>query len=255
MKPSIYIFSIMLFASVGIIACKKDTQFYNGDVGIYFLPAVQPPEGVAATDSTLLSFAFAKDNVRDSTFYLPVQIMGAVSASDREYKLEIDPSSTAKKGVHFDFTNTKFTIKPNQLLDTIKIKFHRTTDITNQRLTLKLHLISNENFKTVMTGKVTNVTTGARLSYIDYKIKVDDIFGMPSLWSNYFFGKFSKKKVLFMANVLGLTVSQFNDGGQAFLNKEGYYGLFVQRYLNDLATAGQTVYDEDGTPMRMGDKF
>jgi len=254
MKKLIYIFSLILLTSVVMSACKKDIPFYNGDVGIYFLPAVQS-SGSAVSDSTLVSFAFAKESVKDSIFRLPVQIMGALSASGRAYKLEIDPSSTAKAGVHFDFVNTKFEIKPNQLLDTVKIKFHRTIDMANQRLTLKLKLVSNENFKTVMTGVVTNTTTGARRSFIDYKIKVDDIFGMPSLWSGYFFGKFSKKKIVLMADVLGLTISQFNDGGQAFLNKENYYGLFVQRYLNDLASAGQTVYDEDGTPMKMGDNL
>jgi hypothetical protein len=249
MKNILYSLSIlMLLIMVG--SCKKSNLItYQGQPDIYFDDATRLPRpSEIISDSTIVSFAYS--TVTDSVSRIVIGVAGAKANYDRAYKLVVDPKSTAVSGKHYDALPTSFTIKKNQLKDTVWLKMHRTADLQTTESILILNLQANENFVTSMADKVINKTTGKTYSFITYKVYINDIVKRPSGWFDTYLGVFSRKKLFLMVDVLNVEPRFFV--GQPSLGILGAYGKYMQRYLNDQKAAGKTVLEDDGTEMIMG---
>ncbi|KIO74606.1 hypothetical protein TH53_25440 [Pedobacter lusitanus] len=249
MKKIIYSLSALL-TLVTAGSCKKQLMTYEGLPDIYFNEAARLPaySGEVLTDSTVLSFslALAKDSVKN----IVVAVTGAPADHDREYSLTINSASTAVEGTHYTPIPKTLTIKKNKLLDTIPVKFFRTTDLRTRTVTLLLDLQANSNFVNQMNNKVLDKQTGKVKSFITYRIYVNDMLKKPKLWFDGYLGVFTQKKLNLIMEILKITPAYLD--ATASLGEQGAYGGYMQRYLNEMKTAGQTIYEDDGTEMMMG---
>ncbi|WP_443937784.1 DUF4843 domain-containing protein [Pedobacter sp. MW01-1-1] len=248
---SIHYISTVLFAVLAITACKKESPLiYEAKSEIYFQQAEKAVTRLPK-DSTAISFALVTYN--DTVTKVVIAATGAKSEVDRTYKLTVDPLSTAKEGSDYDQLPSTFTIKKNMLTDTLAIKFHRTAAMLPAAnatepfyLTLFLNLESNENFENTLKDDAVN-----GLSKTKYRFFVNDQIIRPIGWVDICFGVFSRKKLLLMSDVLGITPAYLNQKGLA-LGETLAYGRFMQRYLADQILAGNTIKEEDGRTMSMG---
>ncbi|NQX42041.1 protein of unknown function [Pedobacter steynii] len=251
-----YIYIVIALVAIGSLfsACKKDLKTFEGETGIYFLPSVFIWEKKAAGDSTVISFSYAKSTLKDSVIQIPVMISGPTSTKDRDFKLTIDPLSTAIPDTHYKILNEKFTIPANGQAAIVSIMLHRTADMLTRDYVMILNLESNENFKTTMRDRVLDAATGKKISYIRYKIRLNDILKKPAAWLDSYLGPFSRKKLFLMAETAEIkNIGDLDNTMLTSISKVVFYGTFMQRYLNEMKASGKTIYEEDGKEMRMGD--
>lgn len=254
MKKYIYIIIALVLTGTLFSACKKDLKTFEGDSGIHFYQAVFGWEKRPIGDSTVISFSYAKTTLKDSFILIPVMISGPRSTKDREFKLSIDPISTAISGTHYEMLNQGLTIPANQEISIIGIKLHRTVDMLTKDYLIVLNLESNENFKTTMKDRVLDAGTGRKLSYIRYKIHINDILKKPAAWLDSYLGPFSRKKLFLLAEVAEIkNIGELDNTSLTSISKVIFYGTFLQRYLNEMKATGKTIYEDDGKEMRMGD--
>lgn len=251
-----YIYIIIALVTIGSLfsACKKDLKTFEGETGIYFLPSVFTWEKKPIGDSTVISFSYAKSTLKDSVILIPVMISGPTSTTDKDFKLTIDPASTAVPGTHYEILNKNFVIPANGQAAIVGIKLHRTTDMLTKDYLMILNLESNENFKLTMRDRILDAATGKKVSYIRYKIHLNDILKKPAAWLDAYLGPFSRKKLFLMAEVAEIKdIGDLDNINLTSISKLVFYGTFMQRYLNEMKASGKTIYEEDGKEMRMGD--
>ncbi|WGQ10076.1 DUF4843 domain-containing protein [Pedobacter gandavensis] len=252
MKKNHIIIAVLLL-SVAFTACKKGLNTYEGTAGIYFRLATLQFSNNPGRDSTAISFSYAKAAVKDSLIAIPVQISGARSPEEREFKLTIDPKTRAIAGTHYEILNQRFVIPANGTEQYIFINVHRTTDMLSNNFLLVLNLEENEHFGTPMKDRLVNATTGKRLSFIKHTIWMNDILKKPAAWLDAYLGPFSRKKLFLLAEVAEIpNIGDLDNTGLTSIGKVQYYGTFLQRYLNDMRASGKTVYEDDGKEMVMG---
>ncbi|TCD29745.1 DUF4843 domain-containing protein [Pedobacter psychrodurus] len=248
MKKIIFSISAIMVLIV-MVSCQKQLMTYEGKPDIYFNEAGKITNSSQFnTDSISISFSLAKGT--DSVQKVIIASTGAMSSTDRSYKLEVDPASTAIVGKHYDALPTSLFIKKNRTRDTVSLKIHRTVDMQTNSYVLYLNLVANENFATEMRDKVTNAATGTKMNFIKYKIIMSDILKKPRRWSDNLMGTFTRKKLFFMCDYLNITPAYLDTSisvaeGTAFPK-------LIQRYLNEQKIAGKTIYEDDGSEMSMG---
>ncbi|TCD03511.1 DUF4843 domain-containing protein [Pedobacter psychroterrae] len=253
MKKYIYIIVALLAFCAAFVSCKKNLNTYDGVDGIYFLPAMVSINQLPVNDSSIVSFGYAKPELKDSVFYLQVRAAGLPSKTDRDFKLTIDPSSTAIEGTHYEFVSKNFVIPANETVGRIFLKLNRIAELTSKPVILRLNLEENANFKTPMEDRIVNVTTGKKLSYIQHSVWFDDILKKPKSWLDFYMGTFSRKKLFLLAEVAEIEkISDLDNTALTPIPKSLYYATFMQRYLNEMKAAGKTIYEEDSSEMIMG---
>jgi len=232
-----------------LLGCEKELNKYEGKPTIYFNEAGRLPgfTGEILRDSTILSFSLAK--VQDSIVNMVIKTTGAKQDTDRPYKLVINTNSDAIAGNHYEILNKSFFIKKNQLSDTVKIKFFRKVDLQAKTFLLSFDLLENENFSIEMKYRLLNGTK-KKLSLINYRWYINDIIKKPGRWQDDSFGVFTRKKLLLMAEILGVEPAYLDTS--VSLPEIYAFGKFMQRYLNEKKVAGNTVYEENGSEMVMG---
>lgn len=236
----------LLFIAVSLVSCEKGLMnFDNNTADVYFSDAGKNLPSIAY-DSLYVSFSYtqSKDSVRN----VIVAVTGGRVDHDREYKVMVNPSSTAIAGVHFEALPQKFVIKKNMLADTIKLKLMRTPEMQTTSYFVVLDLLSSDDFG---TNWKTRAISGKTIKTTSTKILFNDIIKKPSKWQDPYFGVFSRKKLFFICDFLAITPQYMDtDITPAEINA---LSKIVQRHLNQLQAAGQTVYEDDGiTIMKMG---
>ncbi|SEQ79179.1 protein of unknown function [Pedobacter rhizosphaerae] len=235
---------------VFVNACKKPLNTYEGKDSIYFNEAVRLPafSSEVLRDSTVVSFSLVK--AQDSIVEMVIKSTGAISTEDRPYQLVINPVSTLKEGVHFQFLKNQGTIKKNKLTDTLKLKFFRSADLLTNTLLLSFDLKENEHFVTKLKNRVINTNTGKKISAINYRWFVNDIIKKPARWQDGVFGIFTRKKLFLMASILNFEPVYLE--ATVSPGESTAYGKYMQRYLNEQKLLGNTILEEDGSVMSMG---
>ncbi|POY36283.1 hypothetical protein C3K47_11040 [Solitalea longa] len=247
MKKLLYQLSALLFVG-SLISCEKGLMTYEGENNIYFAEAGGAIDTRLAKDSTAVSFAPVINT--DSVVKVVVSTVGAPVSYDREYKLEIDPSSTALLGTHFEFpADKKFVIKKNVINDTIPVRLIRTPDMLNKELNIIFNLVPNENFNTLFKQRLNS--SKKVVSCITKKFMVTDALLKPKAWNVNFLGNFTRTKLFLVCQICGTTPLYMDTMSPG----EGlFYGRFTQRYLNEqkAKVPSNIILDEDGTAMKMG---
>ena len=243
---------LALAAITCLSSCEKELHKYEGKPTIYFNETARPLaySSEVLKDSTLISFSLTKEAIVDSLVHMVIATIGNVADNDPPYKIVPNASSTAIEGKHYKIINKDFSIKKNQLRDTIWLRFMRTPDMKDQNFLLSFDLLENDNFSVDMQYKITNQTTGQRLNFINYRWFINDIIKKPTRWQDFYLGTFSRKKLNLMVEVLNVD-PQYMDTNISIAEVSAY-GKFMQRYLNEQKAAGNLILDEDGQPMSMG---
>ena len=236
-----------LLVVTGLVSCTKEIKTFDGKANIYFVNAtVSSP-----TQQSDISFALSKPSLLDSTVRLQVRILGAPAATDREYKLVVSDTSTARLGVDYEFLNDKFVVKAGEVSDVVQVHLKRTAAMLDTTLSIALELYANENFETMMENRVTNSLTGATLSFTRHTVYVNDVLKKPARWLDAYFGTFSRQKLALICELFNVTPEYLDKS--LSIPEMTYYGKYTQRYLNDKKALGETIYEEDGvTEMTMG---
>jgi len=232
-----------------LLSCQKELHKYEGKPAIYFNEAGRLTAfgGEVLRDSTVMSFSLAK--AQDSIVNMVITTTGAKQDIDRPYKLVINANSDAVVENHYEILNKSFFIKKNQLSDTVKIKFFRKVDMQAKTFLLSFDLLENENFSTEMKYRVL-AATKKKNSLINYRWYINDIIKKPGRWLDGYFGIFTRKKLLLMAEVLGIEPAYLD--ASVSIPETIAYGKFMQRYLNEQRAAGNIIYEENGSEMVMG---
>jgi hypothetical protein len=248
MKRLLYISIIWMAAS-----CKREPlTTYNTADNVYF----SYNTGFNTyRDSLDLSFANRDVSVRDTFLLLPVAVTGAAAATDRAFKLVVDPASTAVAGTHYELPAA--VIHAGKVEDTLRLHLKRTADLASGTRTLILRLEPNEFFKTSLPYRLVS-TLADTVNLLTFSMNMSDILAAGPFWTEYagFFGTFSVKKVRLVHDLLGMpldfwSVSPNNERRASAI----YYASSTARYLSDQAAQGNIIYDEDGKPMKMGPAY
>jgi hypothetical protein len=248
---------IILFVPLLYIgaSCKKQ-QLLTYDIkdNVYFNFIQQ---GTVLLDTVNVSFAYSPTTVQDSTIMIPVQVTGAPIAQDREYSVSVDPSSTEAATGHYVLPG-KFIMPAGKVIDSLPVKLLRAKDLQDTVKNLILNLSPNQNFNTDIKISPAPADT---INLLSFKINVSDILLAGPYWNSVFatyFGTFSVKKVRLLNQIVGMPLN-FPINGIYDLNLSAdaaLYAIAMSRYLKDQATAGYTIYEDDGiTPMTMGTSY
>ncbi len=200
----IQLYYSIVFLSV-IMSCQKDKlSVYSAGSGLTFAETTD-----ITTDSLNYTFALNIEPKEKDTVYIPLMLTGWPSEQEREFKLDIDPISTAKQGVHFDFTKMSF--PANAVTFLYPIVVYKTENMEKEIFQLKLKVADNGVFQTGASGSYVKVTAnefpkGAR-SHSSFKLNITSIVSKPGNWTSdvtYYFGAYSSERLLFMIQVLGI---------------------------------------------------
>ncbi len=251
MKRLLYI-SIILLAA----ACKREAlTTYDVKDNIYFNNTVGTNNYVDTADFT---FAYTDASITDTVVRVPLGVTGSPVATDRHFTLVVDSASTAQAGVHYELPD--FVFHANQVVDTLNIKLKRASDLTTSVKKLILHLQPNDDFQTALVYRITGTSILDTTSMVTFTITTSDILNSGPDWTDTYapyFGTFSLKKMELIHDLLGMPLNFWSTATMTSDQRVQaiYYATTMGRYLNDQASQGNTILDEDGTPMKMGASY
>ncbi|WP_133159326.1 DUF4843 domain-containing protein [Solitalea longa] len=242
MKKIINTIAVLMLPLV-FASCEKELMTYDSESSIYFSDAVKD---LGNTNSSDITFTFAKG--QDSIKSIIVGVTGTAVNWDREYKVSVNPGSTAKAGVHFDALPEKLVIKKNALRDTIKLRIKRTPDMLTNNFSIVLDLNPNENFNTNLMEKTQGPN---KISCLQYSVTVSDQIKKPQYWIEFFLGNFTRKKMFKMVEVLNVSPEIFTKPTMS-PTEMSLYTRVMNRYFLEQKAAGNTILEDDNTEMTMG---
>jgi hypothetical protein len=242
------LFFIIILAAV---SCKRESlTTYNTDDNVYF--------NNISSDTLDLSFAYSDASVQDTILAVPLAVTGPPSKKDRRFNLAVDPASTAVPGTHYDLP--ELVIHAGKVQDTLRLRLKRAAELATGNRKIILRLQPNEFFKTGIEYKMYNTAAPDTIDLLTFSITISDMLSAGPYWDSQYapyFGAFSLKKVRFMHDLAGLpldfwSVAEPNNQQRALAT---YYASVTSRYLIEQDQEGNTIYDEDGSPMKMGPAY
>ena len=221
---------------------------------------------VTYSNSTEFTFAGAAAEKNSVTYSAEVRTMGNVTDYDRPFKVEIDKEmSTGIQGVHFDTNLDTLKIKAGKSNAYVRITFYRTPDLLDSTLTVVLHLIENEHFNArIDEYKKTNQwnSSSENLDGTRYTFKFNEQYSEPTYWSWFgegFLGPWTPQKYIVVNSVMGWTVNDWSQAGQAgakvSYGRLGFAAKAVRNYLQEQADNDTPVKDKDGSYMQLADGY
>lgn len=266
-KKILYLFLLPLIFT----ACEtKDIPVYTSDdAALYFQRTASYIWGsttVTYSNSTEFTFAGAAAEKNNVTYSAEVRTMGNVTDYDRPFKVEIDKEmSTEIQGVHFDTNLDTLKIKAGKSNAYVRITFYRTPDLLDSTLTVVLHLIENEHFNArIDEYKKTNQwnSSSENLDGTRYTFKFNEQYSEPTYWSWFgegFLGPWTPQKYIVVNSVMGWTVNDWSQAGQAgakvSYGRLGFAAKAVRNYLQEQADNDTPVKDKDGSYMQLADGY
>lgn len=252
-KIELYIAAALFFLLLN--SCEKEGfMTYSIPDNIYFSGA--GISNIEDKDSVGVSFAYSDPAINEMIVKVPVSVSGAPAKTDRIFKVVADTGT--------DMTASQYELPANAIFragmvnDSLLVKFKRTPDMKTKTFTLALKLIPGGDFRTdIQWQPAYSNPAEIRSSLLRYKITISDIFTQGTRWASFYatyFGTFSVKKIFLICEQTGLPLNFYlavlpNLTGTAELQ---VWAVSISRYLADQKAAGKTVYEEDGTEMKMG---
>ncbi|OQP51916.1 DUF4843 domain-containing protein [Niastella populi] len=238
-----------LFIAAGallLFSCEKKLATYSGENNIYFSNT---------SDSAKITFAYDKEDKKDSTVLVRVYTTGPLADVDRPFELTIiDSITNAQAGVHYTLLNNELVVKAGQPFVNLAFKLNRLPEMITTTYYINMVLEPNDNFTTNYTWEWVNLKNSTVKQLMRYTIRFDDVLAQPKTWLSSSFGTFSRKKLIALSEFFEIELPVWNITGAGGISAVMMitYGKVFQRYLNDEAANGNIILDEDGTPMKMG---
>ena len=250
-------------------SCEKEIMPYKGKEGVYF--AVRHGNEFMGENSwpyqpyTNVDFVrIGKDEVE---FSLKVSITGPLKDYDRTFQVEINPdSTTAVLGQHYEAIKTKWTIPAGKVSADIKVLLKRTPDLEVTPRTLGLRLVPTEDFVLSFPewDAIPSLTGGNVVPEFDasqHTLRINDIMTQPAVWSGSIqpgnresglFGVFTRRKMEFLTEYLGLKYEDFASTGTMPLARQFLVATDATAILIKRFNEKNPVLEADGRLMWMG---
>ncbi len=263
----IWSFCLSVLAGIVLFGCKTDMMDYEGRAGVYF--AVQNPFVGGIGDSTswpytpLTEIPFITTTSTDSAVKLRVKLLGNLVNKDRTFKMVIvDSGTTAIEGTDYDLPQTEYVLSANTISKEVVIKVHRSSSLKDTLRKVMFELVPTADFALPINtwfpapGQYGySPKPGApieNISAIRHTIIISDVItSQPSGWLPGFFGDFSRKKYIILAEWYNLTWDDFTRANMD-PNRSRALGQRAKYRLEELEAEGNPVLEADGTPMKMG---
>lgn len=251
-----------------LAGCEKDIMGYKGREGVYF--AVQHGNTFLTNlwpyqPYSTVEFATVPTNEVD--FPLKVMITGPVKDYDRTFRVEINPdSTTATAGVHYEPLKALWTIPAGAISTNVIIKVKRSPDLLDNTKTLGLRLVPTEHFSLSFPewDAIPENTSGTVVPEFDaslHTVRLRDVLVQPAVWSGSIqpgnkesglFGVFSRKKMDFLSEALGLKYEDFASTAIMPMARQLLIASDATAILIQRKDAGTPVLEADGRLMWMG---
>ena len=229
------IFLVCVIGLIVLAGCAKDEiDRYSGGAQVYF----ERIAGSGTNDSMTYSFAVRSNDLQFDTVEIPITMTGPRGAVDREISILVDKAkSTAVEGI--DYLMGKAVIPAGSYRAILKIRVNRSEEMKLQERSVCLLLLPTMELGTDVDS-----------SWIDYKLKINDILTKPARWiyeCQPYFGVYSEVKYRFIIETLGIWA--FPDSGEnAFPKAQMLY--YQDKMKSELARwekeNGKPMTDEKG---------
>lgn len=236
MKLSSYILSIST-ALMLLTACKKAEELrYQEDPRIYF------SKFVVNADSTIYSFAVQPATKTFDTVRMTMRIMGSAVDHDREINLQVDDSSTGKRGYHFDLG--PLVMPANAYQTTIPVILYRKQGLQDSMVNIYFTVVESKDFKPGFDDKPGTTYKKTRLQY---KVSFNDYLVKPSRWDASlasYLGDYSETKFRFIIQYTAKTTWESAlDTTPGIMN---FVVTTVKNALREYELANGPLLDENG---------
>jgi hypothetical protein len=261
---------ILLF-QLGLIfsGCKKEIPGYTGKEGVYF--AVQ--NGLAIYSATSWPYQpssnveFVRIGKAQVDFSLKVTITGPVKDYDRTFRVEVNPdSTTAVLGQHYETIKNDWIIPAGAISTNIVVRLKRTPDLQQTTKTLGLRLVATKDFSLSFPewDAIPSLTGGTVVKEFDaslHSLKINDVMVQPVVWpgsiqpvnkESGLFGAFTRKKMEFMIQNLGLTYEDFSSADTMPQARYLLVAADASAILRARFDAKNPVLEDDGRLMFIG---
>lgn len=248
--------------------CEKEIMAYKGAEGVYFsvrdgnqfLPNFWPYVPYSTVEFTRL----AKDEV---DYAVKVAITGPVKDYDRSFRVEINPdSTTALAGEHYTVPKESWTIPAGAISTNVILKVKRRPDLQDVIKTVGLRLVATENFTLSFPewDAIPEYTSGTVVKKFDaslHTVRLSDLMVTPAVWSGSIqpvnkesglFGIFSRRKMDFLTQYLGLKYEDFSSLASMPMARQLLVASDATAILIRLKDAGTPLLEADGRLMWMG---
>ncbi|WP_262885565.1 DUF4843 domain-containing protein [Sphingobacterium composti Ten et al. 2007 non Yoo et al. 2007] len=256
---------IVLCIQTVLNSCQKEYFNYSGPQGVYFGVRyggeLQDKDGPFQPESYV---EFIKLGTDSYTCNLPIMLVGEVKDYDRKFKILIDQDSTTlEQGLHYKPIEDLYILKAGEHSSIVAIDFFAQTDLNDQQKRLTLKIIATEDLVPAFRNweppvDITGSNPAKKFDASKHTIYVNNMMVKPSQWLGSVLangeefnslGAFSRKKMEFITEQLGITYSEFsNDKTMSFL-RMGLIGSQMSRILIARFEAGNPVLEDDGRLM------
>ncbi len=260
----VFLQSLIFFAG-----CEKDIMGYEGREGVYFAvqsgPVFFDEKSWPYQPYSNVEFSrLAQDEV---DFPVKVMITGPVKDYDRTFRVEVNPdSTTAAAGEHFTAIKEQWTIPAGAISTNVVVKVKRRPDLQEVIKTLGLRLLPTEDFELSFPewDAVPGYTNGTVVAKFDaglHTLRLSDLMVTPAVWSGSIqpgnlesglLGMFSRKKMAFLSEHLGLKYEDFASSASMPMARLLLIASDITPILIRLKDAGTPVLEADGRLMYMG---
>jgi len=240
---SIIISCLYLIIQFAISSCDKNELDPSFKADARLLLTVSSDQGAVA-DSVLFSFAVWSPNLQDTIIMVTAQVMGNLSKVDREFKIAVDPTSTALVSEYSLPSN--FSIPANDFKFSFPVTIKRTARLTTEVAKLTLLVVENENFKP--GSKVTGTVNSGP----SFNILWADVLTKPTIWDSgmlFAVGKWSKVKHQLIIDLTGIREYSSTTTAQRFA-----IASILLDWVNtyNASHPGNPLLDENGDLVRIG---
>lgn len=228
---------------------------YEAGDNVIFYYTKAPVAGAVAAyyDTTQMNFGRRFTTVQDSAVF-SVNLMGNISGEKRPFIMEADPdSSTAIAGVHYQLPPADSLYMPaGQTKQRIVVKVFRPAGLRDTTAILYLRLKPNTFFQTNRPVYSYNATREMKAT--SFQVILDDRLLKPTIWdaSVNALGIYTREKLELMVKQQNLDVNKFYAASFYTATQLTSFSKTMQTYLNTQKSQGKTVYEKDGTEMKMG---
>jgi len=250
-------------------ACKKEIMSYEGSEGVYFamrhgtneyLSELWPYQPFTDVD-------FVRVPTDEIDFPVHIMITGPTKNYDRVYQVEVNPdSTTAIVGQHYEALKGQYILPAGTVSTSIHVRLKRTPDLQIKPVTLGLRLVPTKDFALSFPEwhSIPSLNSGTVVSQFDatlHSLRINDVMVQPAVWSGSLqpgngesglFGLFSRRKMEFLTEYLGLRYEDFATPETMPMARMMLVASDATKVLVKLYNERRPVLEDDGRLMWMG---
>lgn len=228
---------------------------YEAGDNIIFYYAKSPATGAVAVyyDTAQVNFGRRFTTIEDSVVFT-VNLMGNLANEKRAFVMEADAAtSTAIAGVHYQLPPADSLYMPaGETKRRIVVKIFRPAVLRDTLVDLYLKLKPNDFFQT--NRPIYSYNAAGERKATSLQLILDDRLLKPAIWdaSESALGNYTREKLELMVGQQSLNVNRFYVASFYTATQLTAFAKTMQIYLNTQKSQGKTVYEKDGTEMKMG---